>query len=55
MHFIVFFDDAEYFIVFDSGKFKIAQRGQPKEIILSSINSQRITPVSTKNLLSFGF
>ncbi|CAJ2631358.1 unnamed protein product [Trifolium pratense] len=33
-------------------KFKIAQLGQPKEIILSSIDSQRITPVSTENLLS---
>jgi plant G-box-binding factor len=33
-------------------KFKTAQLGQPKEIILSSIDSQRITPVSTENLLS---
>ncbi|XP_058738733.1 common plant regulatory factor 1-like isoform X2 [Vicia villosa] len=35
-------------------KFKIAQLGQPKEIILTNIDSQaqRITPVSTENLLS---
>ncbi|XP_004494783.1 common plant regulatory factor 1 isoform X2 [Cicer arietinum] len=33
-------------------KFKIAQLGQPKDIILTSIDSQRTTPVSTENLLS---
>lgn len=33
-------------------KFKIAKLGQPKEIILTNIDSQRTTPVSTENLLS---
>jgi plant G-box-binding factor len=33
-------------------KIKIAQLGQPKEIILTNIDSQRTAPVSTENLLS---
>lgn len=40
------------FVFFNQEKLKNGQLGHPEGIILTSIDSQRATPVSTENLLS---